>query len=143
MKATILFRIAAVFFVIFAIGHTFGFLSFKAPTQEGIAVFESMNTVHFEVQHKIFSYGGWYRGFGLSATAAMLFEAFFAWYLGTMAKRGAREVKVLGWAFFVWQLPGIVLAWIYFGLPPMILSILVTALIGTATLLAPSSEGLT
>lgn len=140
MKATILFRITAVFFVIFAIGHTLGFLSFKAPTQEGIAVFESMNTVHFEVGHKIFSYGGWYRGFGLSATAAMLFEAFLAWYLGSMAKRGSRETKPLGWAFFVWQLPGVVLAWIYFGIPPMVLSILVTALIGTATLLAPSGE---
>jgi len=136
MKSTILFRITAVLFVIFALGHTFGFLSFKAPTQEGIAVLESMNTVHFEVGHKIFSYGGWYRGFGLSATASMLFEAFFAWYLGGMAKRGRPEVKVLGWAFFAWQLPAVALAWIYFGLPPMVLSILVTVLIATATALA-------
>ena len=132
-KAAILFRIAAVLFVLFAAGHTFGFLSFRAPTQEAQAVFESMNSVHFEADGKIFSYGGWYRGFGLSATASMLFEAFLAWYLGGMAKRGAPEVKALGWAFFLWQLPGVALAWIYYGVPPMVLSVLVAALIAVAT----------
>jgi succinate dehydrogenase/fumarate reductase cytochrome b subunit len=135
-KATILFRITAVLFVLFAAGHTFGFLSFRAPTQEAQAVFESMNNVHFEADGKIFSYGGWYRGFGLSATASMLFEAFLAWYLGGMAKRGASEVKALGWAFFLWQLPGVALAWIYYGPPPMVLSLLVAVLIAAATRLA-------
>lgn len=139
MRATNLFRITAVLFVLFAAGHTFGFLSFKAPTQEGMAVLESMNTVHFEVHRRIFSYGGWYRGFGLSATAAMLFEAFLAWYLGVMAERGAREVKVLGWGFFAWQMPAIALAWIYFGLLPIALSIVVAALIGLATWLADTN----
>ena len=136
MKATILFRITAVLFLLFAAGHTFGFLSFKPPTQEAQTVFESMNDVHFTAEGKIFSYGGWYRGFGLTITAAMLFEAFLAWYLGSMAKRGAQEVKTIGWALLVWQLPGLVLAWLYFGIEPMILSALVTILIGVATALA-------
>jgi hypothetical protein len=92
-----------------------------------------MNSVHFEADGKIFSYGGWYRGFGLSATASMLFEAFLAWYLGSMAKKGLPEVKALGWAFFLWQLPGVALAWIYYGPPPMVLSLLVAALIAVAT----------
>ena len=136
MKATIFFRITAVLFLLFAAGHTFGFLSFKPPTQEAQAVLESMNNVHFTAEGKIFSYGGWYRGFGLSATASIIFEAFLAWYLGSMAKRGMQEVKAIGWALFVWQLPGLVLAWIYFGIEPMILSALVTILIGIATVLA-------
>ena len=136
MKATILFRITAVLFLLFAAGHTFGFLSFKPSTQEAQAVFESMNNVHFTAEGKIFSYGGWYRGFGLSNTASMIFEAFLAWYLGSMAKRGTQEVKAIGWALFVWQLPGLVLAWIYFGVEPIILSALVTILIGIATALA-------
>ena len=136
MKATILFRITAVLFLLFAAGHTFGFLSFKPPTQEAQTVFESMNDVHFTAEGKIFSYGGWYRGFGLTITAAMLFEAFLAWYLGSMAKRGAQEVKTIGWALLVWQLPSLVLAWLYFGIEPMILSALVTILIGVATALA-------
>jgi hypothetical protein len=136
MKATILFRIIAVLFLIFAAGHTFGFLTFKPPTQEGLAVRDAMNNVHFEEQGKIFSYGGFYRGFGLSATASMLFEAFLAWYLGSMARRGSREVAAIGWAFFLQQVAGLVLSWLYFGIPPMVLSALVAILIGTATWMA-------
>ena len=136
MKATILFRITAVMFLLFAAGHTFGFLSFKPQTQEALTVRDAMNNVHFEEEGKIFSYGGWYRGFGLSATASMIFEAFLAWYLGTMARRGSREVAAIGWAFFAWQLPGLVLSWLYFGIPPMVLSAVVVILIGIATWLA-------
>lgn len=140
MKATLLFRIAAVMFVLFAIGHTFGFLTFKPATEQGLAVRDAMNNVHFEAQGRIYSYGGFYRGFGLSATASMLFEAFLAWYLGSMAKRGSREVKAIGWAFFIQQLSGLVLSWLYFGVPPMILSAVVTALIGVATWQAASAR---
>jgi len=140
MKPTILFRITAVMFLLFAIGHTFGFLTFKPPTQEGLAVRDAMNNVHFEEQGKIFSYGGFYRGFGLSATASMLFEAFLAWYLGTMARRNSREATAIGWAFFVQQLFGLVLSWFYFGIAPMVLSAIVAVLIGAATGLASSKR---
>jgi hypothetical protein len=140
MKATILFRIAAVVFLLFAVGHTVGFLTFKPPTEQGLAVRDAMNNVHFEAQGKIFSYGGFYRGFGLSATASMLFEAFLAWYLGSMAKRNSREVTAIGCAFFVQQLFGMVLSWIYFGIAPMILSAAVSAIVGTATWLASSEK---
>jgi hypothetical protein len=139
MKATILFRITACIFVLFAVGHTFGFLSFKAPTPEGRAVEQAMESVHFEADGKSFSYGGFYRGFGLSATASMLFEAFLAWQLGTMARRGSREVTAIGWAFFLWQIFGLVLAWLYFGIPPLILASLVTVLIAVATWMATAN----
>lgn len=105
MKAAILFRITAFVFVLFAAGHTFGFLNFKPPTQDGLAVRDSMDRVHFQVGGKSFSYGGFYRGFGLTATAAMLFQAFLAWHLGSMASRGSADAKVFGWALFAWQIP--------------------------------------
>jgi len=140
LKATILFRITAVLFLVFAAGHTFGFLSFKPPTEPGLAVRDAMNNVHFEVKGAVYSYGGFYRGFGLSATAGMVFEAFLAWYLAGMAKRGSRDVKVLGGAFFVWQVAGLVLSLLYFGIPPMVLSTVVAVLIGAATGLSLTGE---
>jgi len=139
MKATILFRITAVLFVLFAAGHTFGFLTFAPPTQEGMAVRDAMNNVHFEVKGTIYSYGGFYRGFGLSATMSMVFEAFLAWYLGGMARRRAPETRTLGWAFVAWQVAGVVLAKLYFGVPPLILGIALTLLLGVATWLADVS----
>ena len=47
MRATLLYRIASVSFVLFAAGHTFGFLNFKPPTAEGMALRDAMNNVHF------------------------------------------------------------------------------------------------
>lgn len=49
MKAIMLYRIASVLLVLFAAGHTFGFLKFKPPTAEGLAVRDAMNNVHFQV----------------------------------------------------------------------------------------------
>jgi hypothetical protein len=40
MNATLLYRIAAGLFILFAIGHTSGFLSFRPSTGEGLAVLE-------------------------------------------------------------------------------------------------------
>src|SRR5260370_1038563 len=48
MKATLLYRIASVLFILFAAGHTFGFLSFKPASPEGLAVRDAMNNVHFQ-----------------------------------------------------------------------------------------------
>jgi hypothetical protein len=48
MKATVLYRIASGLLVLFAVGHTLGFLNFKPPSPEGLAVREAMNNVHFQ-----------------------------------------------------------------------------------------------
>jgi hypothetical protein len=85
MKAAVLYRIASVLLVLFAAGHTVGFLRFNPPSAEGQAVYESMNQVHFQVKGSSFSYGGFYRGFGLFVTVYLLFSAFLAWYLGFLA----------------------------------------------------------
>jgi hypothetical protein len=140
MKSAILFRVVAFVFLLFTAGHTFGFLTFKSPTPEGVAVMDAMNRVQFSIgANQTSSYGNFYRGFGLSISAAQLFSAFLAWQLGAMAKRGSKEVKTLGWGLFVWQLPGLVLSFLYFGVPPMVLGLVVTILIGWATAAAKVS----
>jgi hypothetical protein len=136
---TLWFRISAVILVLFAAGHTFGFLSFRPPTEQGMGVREAMNNVHFEVSGKIFSYGGFYRGFGLSATVGMLFEAFVCWFLGGLARRSPREVRAIGWALVVQQIAGMVLSLLYFGIPPILFSAVLTICIIAATWLASAS----
>ena len=132
MKATVLYRIAAIVFVFFAVGHTFGFLSLRAPSAEGRAVYDSMNTVRFEIHGRSYSYGDFYRGFGLSCTVSMLLSAFLAWHLGRLARSAPTAAGFMGWAFFLLQLPGIVLSFLYFGTPPMVFSGLVAVLLGSA-----------
>ena len=131
MKATLLYRIAAVVFVLFAAGHTFGFLSFRPASAEGLAVWNAMNTVHFQAQGATFSYGGWYKGFGLSITASTLFQAVVAWHLAGLAARSpGAAAGALAWSFFALQVVGVVLSWIWFGVAPFVLSALIAICLG-------------
>jgi hypothetical protein len=136
MSATLLYRSAAFVFALFALGHTYGFLSLRAGSAEARAVFDSMNTVHFEVGGRSFSYGGFYRGFGLSCTVSLILSAFLSWHLAELARSAPGAIGALGWVFFVAQLAGVVLSFLYFGLPPTVLSALVAAIVGLAAFLA-------
>jgi hypothetical protein len=137
MNATLFYRTAGVLFVLFTLGHTFGFLSFRPASTEGQAVFESMSRVRFDAGGRSASYADWYRGFGLSITVSMLFWAFLSWHLGELAKAAPHAIGVLGWAFFVVQLAGAVMALLYFGPPAVVLSTLSAALVGIAAWLTP------
>ena len=132
MTATLLYRIAAVLFLVFAAGHTLGFLKFKPPSAEGIAVRDSMESVRFQVGSSTRTYGDFYRGFGLFCTLYLLFFAYLAWHLGGMAQSSPQAVGALAWVFFAVQLVGVVLSWIYFLPPPVILSALAAICTGWA-----------
>ena len=138
MKATVLYRIAAVVFVLFAVGHTYGFLSLRAPSAEGRAVFDAMNSVQFVVHDRAYTYGAFYRGLGLSCTVSMLFSAFLSWHLGELARSAPAAIGALGWVFFAVQLAGLALSVIYFGPPPVVLSAVVAIILGLAAWLARS-----
>jgi hypothetical protein len=132
MKATLLFRIAAVLLLLFATGHTIGFLSFTPPTPEGVAVRDAMSNVHFQVRNNTLSYGGFYRGFGLFVTAYLLFSAFLAWQLGSLAVKYPQAVRPLGWMLCTVQIVSLILSAIYFSGAPVISSALVSACLGWA-----------
>jgi hypothetical protein len=122
MNATLLYRIAAVLLILFALGHTLGFLSFKPPTAEGLAVREAMNNVAFEFRGAKYTYGNFYKGFGLMITAYLVFSAFLSWHLGGLASAQPRSVGMLGWAFVVVQSTCLALSVAYFFLLPALFS---------------------
>ena len=139
MKATWLYRSAAVVFVLFALGHTIGFLTFRPSSAEGRAVFDAMNNIHFAQRAVTSSYGAFYRGFGLSISVSLIFSAFLAWHLGELARNTPQAIGALGWAFFAVQIAGIAISLKYFGAPQAIFSALVTLSVGSAAWLAPGS----
>jgi hypothetical protein len=142
MNATLLYRIAAFVLVLFAVGHTLGFLKFKAPTPEGVAVQQAMDNVRFSLGSKSYTYGDFYRGFGLFCTAYLLFAAFLAWHLGTMARSNPQAIGTLGWMFFGLQLIGIAISWKYFIPPPIIFSAVLAILTGWAAWLVAGKTAL-
>jgi hypothetical protein len=135
MKATWLYRIAAILFVLFATLHTIGFLKFAPPTPEGQAVMNAMNTVPLQPGHN-YTYGNFYRGFGLFATVYFLFAAAVAWHLGELSRKLPAALGSLPWIFFCLQLVGLALTGKYFSTPPVVFSALVTLCTGWAANLA-------
>jgi hypothetical protein len=114
MNATVLYRIAAVIFVLFAVGHTFGFLKFKPDTPAGISVSDAMRNVQFRIGSRDYTYNDFYTGFGLQVTVYLLFSALLAWKLGNLAATSPHVIGTIGWAFFAVQVIGLVLSLIYF-----------------------------
>ena len=140
MSATFLYRVAALIFVVTAVGHTYGILSLRVPSPEGRAVYDSLNSVHFQTGGRSSSYGGIYRGLGLSGTVSMLFWAFVSWHLGELARSAPDAIGTLGWVFLILQLAGVVLSFLYFPLPAMVLSGLRAVIVGSAAWLALSQK---
>jgi hypothetical protein len=139
MKATLLYRIAAVVLILFAAGHTFGFLKFKPPSPEGVAVRDAMDSVNLQVNNGKVTYGDFYRGFGLFCSVYLLFAAYVAWFLGGMAQTNPQAVGMLAWVFFALQIVGLVLSWIYFLPPPVVLSAVVSICTGWAAWLVSTT----
>ena len=139
MNATLLYRIAAVLLLLFAAGHTLGFLGFKPPSPEGLAVRDAMNNVVFQFKGSGYTYGNFYRGFGLTVTAYLLFSAYLAWHLGTLAASQPQAIGILGWAFAAVQLACLVLSVMYFFPVPALFSGAVVLCLAWAAWLASTA----
>lgn len=122
--------------MLFTLGHTYGFLSFQPDTSEGQTVYQSMKTVTLTAKGRNYTYGNFYRGFGLSITISMIFSAFLCWHLGQLAKTNPGAIGALGWVLFGAQVANAVLSFLYFGPPPMVLSAALALILGTAAWLA-------
>jgi hypothetical protein len=132
MNATLLYRVAAVLFVIFAISHTFGVLGSKQPSPEVGAVRSAMDSVHWRFMGSEITYGRIYVGFGLLLTAALLFSAFLAWHLSGMAQTNPQAIALLAWVFFAYSIANLILSWIYFFAGPIAASAVISACLGWA-----------
>ena len=103
---------------------------------------DAMNNVHLQ-PNATYTYGGFYRGFGLFATVYFVFAAFVAWHLGELARKYPAAAGSLPWIFFCLELVGFALTWKYFPGPPVVFSALVTLCIGCAALLLRSAPAAT
>jgi hypothetical protein len=136
VSAKLLYRIAAIVLVLFAAGHTAGFLTFQPSSPQGMAVREAMNSVRFELSGGKRSYAELYTGFSLIVTAYMLLAAFLAWHLGSIAAREPRSIAAIAWVFALVQVICFILSLHYFFLVPSVFSgVIVVCLVWAAWLL--------
>jgi hypothetical protein len=141
LKTSVLYRIASVLLLIFAVGHTLGF-RLTDPKLGLSPVISSMQTIHFDVQGFSRTYWDFYVGFGLFVTLFLLFAALLAWQLSRLNKDVLAFMRGTMWGFAICFVAETIVTWSYFFIVPIAFSVAITAcLIGAALLSTKRSPG--
>lgn len=125
MKASIFYRVAAVFLMLFAVGHTIGFRE-SDPAWGVDALLGSMRLIHFNVQGFSRTYWDFFVGIGLCVTVLFLFSAVLAWQLGGLPAETLARMRGTAWAFALCFAAITVLSWRYLFVLPIVLSLVIT-----------------
>jgi len=136
MRSSILYRIAAVLLLLFAVGHTLGFRQ-SDPAWGVDALLASMRSIHFNVQGFSRSYWDVFQAAGFSLGIFYLFTAVLAWQLGGLPPASLALMRVTRWAFALCFAAITVVSWRYLFLLPIAFSIVITLCLAAAAWLSP------
>jgi ABC-type uncharacterized transport system fused permease/ATPase subunit len=135
MKPSLLYRIAAVLLVLFAVAHTAGFRQ-SDPAWGAQAVVTSMQSVHFDVQGFSRSYWDFYVGAGFSVGAFFMFSGILAWQLGNLQTTAMASMRVVAWALTACFAVVTAMSWMYLFILPVIFAGAITLCLAAATWLS-------
>ncbi len=125
MKASILYRAAAVLLVLFALGHTLGFRQ-SDPAWGVDQLLASMQSTQFTIQGFTRTYWDFFLGAGFTVGVLYLFAALLAWQLGALPEETLALMRVARWGFAGCFAAITVLSWKYLFWIPIIMSGLIT-----------------
>jgi hypothetical protein len=131
MRATVLYRIAAVLLFIFAAGHTLGFRQ-SDPTWGVDALIGSMRSIHFGVQGFNRTYWDLFEAAGFSVGVFYLFAAILAWQLGSLPASTLESMRRTAWAFALCFAAIAVVSWRYLFVLPIAFSTVITLCLSAA-----------
>jgi|SRR5580692_2153942 hypothetical protein len=138
MKSSLLYRIASVLLLFFAVGHTLGFRQ-SDPSWGIDAVLGSMRSIHFDVQGFSRTYWDFFVAAGLSVGVFYLFAAILAWQLGGLSSETLTLMRGTAWAFAVCFAAITVVSWRYLFILPILFSLMITACLIAAAWLSTRS----
>ena len=125
MKASLLYRIAAVLLLLFAVGHTLGFRQ-SDPSWGVDSLLGSMRSIHFDVQGFSRSYWDLFVAAGFSVGVFYFFAAILAWQLGGLPAETLSRMRGTGWAFAGCFAAITVVSWRYLFILPVVFSLVIT-----------------
>ena len=131
MKASVLYRIAAILLLLFAVGHTLGFRQ-SDPTWGVDALLRSMRSIHFAVQGFNRTYWELFVAAGFSVGVFYLFAAILAWQLGGLPVATLALMRGTAWAFALSFAAITVVSWRYLFIIPIAFSIAITGCLTAA-----------
>jgi hypothetical protein len=123
-----LYTSSGVLMLLFAIAHTVGFLLYVPPAAAGQQVLELMRSVPLEDSGRPLTYYSFYRGFGVLISVFQLFGAAVAFSLASMLRQAITVPRSLRWNYAFLQLATLVISYMHFHWPPVVMSVLLTLL---------------
>src|SRR5215470_6481712 len=121
MKASLIYRVAAVLLLLFAVGHTLGFS--QSDPQWGVdALLVSMRSIHFQLQGFNRTYWDLFVAAGFSVGVFYLFAAILAWQLAGLPKETVMRMRGIAWAFAASFAAITVVSWSYLFIVPIAFS---------------------
>lgn len=145
MKAPLLYRIASVLLLLFAVGHTLGFRQ-SDPTWGVDTLLGSMRSIHFDVQG--FSRTLWdlFVAAGFSVGVFYLFAAVLTWQLAGLPAGTLAVMRTTVWALALSFAAITVVSCLYLFIIPIVFATLITVCLTAAAWLSArpirSSAGL-
>jgi hypothetical protein len=131
MKASILYRIAAVLLLLFAVGHTLGFRQ-SDPSWGVDSLLGSMRSIHFEVQGFRRTYWDLFVAAGFCVGVFYFFSAILAWQLGGLPAETLSRMQGVRWAFAVCFGAITVVSWRYLFILPIVFSLVIAVCLSAA-----------
>src|SRR5271168_948613 len=125
MKAPVLYRIAAVLLLLFAVGHTLGFRQ-SDPSWGVDSLLGSMRSIHFEVQGFSRTYWDLFVAAGFCVGVFYFFSAILAWQLGGLPAETLALMRGTAWAFAGCFAAITVVSWRYLFVVPIVFSVTIT-----------------
>jgi hypothetical protein len=135
MKASLLYRIAAVLLVFFAAGHTIGF-RLSDPKWGVDALLSSMRSIHFDMQGFDRTYWDLFVAAGFCVGVFYLFAAILAWQLGGLPAATLALMRGTTWSFALCFAAISVVSLRYLFIVPIVFSMAITLCLTAAAWLS-------
>jgi hypothetical protein len=136
MKASLLYRIASILLLLFAIGHTLGFRQTN-PVWGVASLIESMRSIHFDAQGFSRTYWDFFSAFGLFFSVFLLFAAVLAWQLAGLPAEIFARMRRTAWALAISFAAVTALSFRYAFTTPIVFSIIITVCLIAAPWFSP------
>jgi len=131
MRASLLYRIAAILLLLLAIGHAMGFR--QIDPKWGIdSMIQSMRSIHFNANGSDRTYWDFFVGCGLFVTVLMVLASIVLWQLGGLSPETLASMRITAWGFVFCFAVLVYLSWRYLFFLPMIHSGAVLLCLGLA-----------
>ena len=135
MSSSLLYRVAAVLLLLFAIAHTLGFRQ-SDPAWGVDGLLRAMRSLHFDVLGVSRTYWDMFSAAGFTVGVLYAFLAVLAWQLGGLPAATLAGMRLTAWGLALCFALITVLSWMFLFIVPIVFSAAITVCLAAAAWLS-------